>query len=102
LKRVIVNAIKNAMEAIDKGETVDLSVRTENHAVQFEIHNKSFMPQDVQSRIFRKSFSTKSRDRGIGTYSIKLFTEKYLKGKVWFTSTSEQGTTFYIMVPNGK
>ena len=72
-----------------------------NNTVLFKIHNKSVIPQDVQSRIFRKSFSTKSRDRGLGTYSIKLFTEKYLKGKVWFTSDKDIGTTFYIQVPCG-
>jgi sensor histidine kinase regulating citrate/malate metabolism len=34
--------------------------------------------------------------RGIGTYSMKLFGEKYLKGKVWFTSSAENGTSFFF------
>jgi len=101
LKRVIINTIKNAMEAIDAGDTVDLSVNKKDSSLLFEIHNKSVIPPDVQSRIFIKSFSTKSRDRGLGTYSIKLFTEKYLKGKVWFTSDKDNGTTFYIQIPYG-
>jgi len=40
--------------------------------------------------------STKGEGRGVGTYSIRLFTEKYLKGKVSFTSEVGQWTHFYI------
>jgi K+-sensing histidine kinase KdpD len=101
LKRVIVNAVKNALEAVSEGETVQIRYKAERSSVVFEIHNHSFIPEDVQSQIFRKSFSTKGTDRGIGTYSIKLFTEKYLKGKAWFISQKNQGTTFYIQIPTG-
>jgi sensor histidine kinase regulating citrate/malate metabolism len=48
--------------------------------------------------LFRRSFSTKGRGRGIGTYSMKLLGEKYLKGRVWFTSSPNAGTTFFIEV----
>ena len=98
LKRVIVNTVKNALEAIDDGETVSLKCQIDSTHIVFEIHNNSYIPDDVQSQIFRKSFSTKSPDRGIGTYSIKLFTEKYLAGRVWFESTKATGTTFYIKI----
>ena len=99
LKRIITNAVKNALEAVGQGESVSLGYQAEDDAVVFEIHNHSYIPEDVQSRIFRKSFSTKSKDRGIGTYSIKLFTEKYLGGKAWFVSDKDRGTTFYIKIP---
>jgi len=101
LKRVIVNAVKNALEAVKEGESVELSYKVQDSSVLFEIHNTCYIPEEVQSHIFRKSFSTKSPDRGIGTYSIKLFTEKYLHGKVWFISKQGEGTTFYIQIPKG-
>jgi sensor histidine kinase regulating citrate/malate metabolism len=50
-------------------------------------------------QIFQRSFSTKGTGRGIGTYSVKLLTEKYLQGEVSFISTKEFGTTFYITIP---
>lgn len=38
------------------------------------------MPRTSQLQIFQRSFSTKGKGRGLGTYSIKLLTERYLKG----------------------
>jgi signal transduction histidine kinase len=99
LKRVITNAVKNALEAVMEGETVHLRYKRDGANILFEIQNSSYIPEEVQSRIFRKSFSTKSQDRGVGTYSIKLFTEKYLNGQVWFQSRKGEGTTFYIQIP---
>lgn len=58
------------------------------------------MPDEVKLQIFQRSFSTKGRGRGIGTYSIKLFTEKYLEGKVSFTSKEGEGTVFTVELPD--
>lgn len=57
------------------------------------------MPQSVKDQIFNRSFSTKGAGRGVGTYSIKLLGERYLSGKVSFTSTPDEGTTFSIKLP---
>jgi sensor histidine kinase regulating citrate/malate metabolism len=58
------------------------------------------MPREVQLQVFQRSFSTKARSgRGIGTYSIKLFVERYLKGTVGFTSDEPGGTTFTVTLP---
>jgi len=51
-----------------------------------------------QLQIFRRSFSTKGIDRGMGTYSMKLLTE-YLQGEVSFTSSEENGTLFVARYP---
>ena len=52
------------------------------------------MPRSAQLQIFQRSFSSKGDGRGLGTYSVKLLTERYLGGSVAFDSTLEQGTTF--------
>ncbi|MPN46151.1 hypothetical protein SDC9_193734 [bioreactor metagenome] len=57
------------------------------------------MPPDSQLQIFNRSFSTKGDGRGLGTYSIRLLGEKYLKGHVGFTSNKNDGTTFFIRLP---
>ncbi len=96
LGRVISNLLKNALEAVYPSGTVTVNSSITDTYFMFSVHNKQVMPAEIKSMIFRKSFSTKGNGRGIGTYSIKLFTEKYLKGKTWFESNEEQGTTFYV------
>jgi len=59
------------------------------------------MPEHVQRQVFNRSFSSKGVGRGLGTYSIRLLTEKYLKGRAWFTSNESEGTTFFIEIPAG-
>ncbi|MGA2077009.1 MAG: hypothetical protein ABSH52_26260 [Terriglobia bacterium] len=52
---------------------------------------------------FRRSFSTKSPvGRGIGTYSTKLITERYLGDSLSFTSSEEAGTTFAVTLPRSR
>lgn len=95
LMRVIENMIKNAIEASSKGETVSVACRKDKKNVIFSVHNHTFIDENIQLDLFKRSFSTKASGRGWGTYSMKLLTEKYLGGKIEFTSTKENGTTFY-------
>jgi K+-sensing histidine kinase KdpD len=99
VRRVLLNLVKNALEASEKGGTVTLNCRAEGSTLQFTVHNTTVMPLDVQLQIFNRSFSTKGANRGIGTYSIKLLTERYLKGKVSFLSSEETGTIFKVSLP---
>ena len=99
LSRVLCNLVKNALEACRAGETVTTSCAQRDGEVEFRVHNPSFMPREVQLQVFHRSFSTKGSGRGLGTYSIKLLTERYLHGRVSFTSTPEQGTTFHVRYP---
>ncbi|MGE5498418.1 MAG: sensor histidine kinase, partial [Syntrophothermus sp.] len=99
IMRVIGNMVKNALEATKNGGVVTISCKAAEEMVEFSVHNDSFMPENVQLQIFQRSFSTKAKDRGLGTYSMKLLSERYLNGKVRFNSTESMGTTFYVRVP---
>jgi len=100
LRRVLINMLKNALEATKAGEKVILGCQPLNDEnFRFWVHNDSPIPQEIQSQLFNKSTSTKSSDRGLGTFSMRLVGEKYLKGKVNFTSSEEEGTLFMIDLP---
>ncbi len=99
LKRVLSNITRNALEAIQECEAVTLGCTSMDNQVQFWVHNPGLMPEEVQSQIFKWSFSTKSKDRGLGTYSMRLLSERYLGGKVSFTSTHAEGTKFVASYP---
>ena len=99
LKRVIINMIKNALEAVGNNSTGILNSYLENDDVVFSVNNEGFIPRDIQLQIFQRSFSTKGMNRGLGTYSIKLLTERYLKGKANFETSIQNGTTFFVKIP---
>lgn len=100
LRRVVGNMIKNALEACGDGQTVTLSCKHDARAVSVSVQNPTVMPEDIQLQVFKRSFSTKATSgRGIGTYSMKLLGEKYLKGHVTFSSDPDNGTIFTISLP---
>ena len=98
LSRVVLNMAVNAVEASFTGETITLSAQLEGPDITFRVHNPGTIPEDIRSRIFQRSFSTKaSVGRGLGTYAMKLFGETVLRGKVGF-DTGPEGTTFWIRI----
>lgn len=99
LGRVLGNLLKNALEAINIGDSVKVACYRKKDKVEFLVRNHCVIPTDVQMQIFQRSFSTKGTGRGLGTYSIKLLTEKYLNGRVHFVSNENEGTTFYASYP---
>lgn len=99
VRRVIGNMTKNALEASSKGEKISLSGKRYGRGAILTVHNPGFIPEEVQRQLFNRSYSTKGNGRGIGTYSMKLFGEKYLQGKVYFESNELTGTTFLLELP---
>jgi hypothetical protein len=96
LQRVIINLLKNALEATQLSGTVFAGVFGTDQKVTFWVKNDQVIPEDVQMQLFNRSFSTKGDNRGLGTYSIRLLTENYLEGKVSFVSNESDGTIFSV------
>jgi signal transduction histidine kinase len=99
LSRVLGNMIRNAIEASSPGETVTIGCFGKDDKIHFWVHNPAYMPEGIGLQVFDRSFSTKGAGRGLGTYSAKYPTEKYLAGEISYTSSEEQGTTFTAVYP---
>jgi signal transduction histidine kinase len=100
LVRVLVNMMKNALEATPPGGVVRGSAEMVSRACEFRVWNAAAIEPRVALQIFKRSFSTKpGGGRGLGTFSMKLFGERYLGGTVGFTSTEKDGTAFFIRLP---
>ncbi len=96
--RVIMNMIKNAVEADRRIITINLDAKKDH--VEVSVHNYGFLSKEIQLQVFKKFFTTKGSGRGIGTYGMKLIGEGFLKGKVWFDSDPASGTRFTFQIPH--
>lgn len=99
--RILLNMAVNALEATPAGGTVSIQVGLETEGCRFNVCNAAYIPEEVASRIFLRSFSTKGGNgRGLGTYSMKLLGENVLGGQVGFHSSPEEGTRFFLFLPS--
>ena len=100
VSRVLGNMVINALEATPKNGLIRITAEISSTAVTWEVWNQGKIPGPAQKRIFQRHFSSKKgTGRGLGTYSMKLFGETYLKGEVCFSSTETRGTVFRFTLP---
>lgn len=100
LTRILANMIKNALEATDPPGKVQVHFELRLGIPCFVVQNPGVIPESIALQIFKRSFSTKNtHGRGLGTYSMKLFGERYLGGSVDFSSNKSEGTSFFITLP---
>ena len=100
LLRVLINMLKNALEASPPDSDVSVWFETRGGQPCFCVHNQGAISEDVALQVFQRSFTTKhGKGRGLGTYSMKLIGETYLGGRVDFSSTPSDGTCFFIVLP---
>ena len=98
--RVLTNMVVNALEATDKGNAIKIWASPEDGQLSFYVWNHQVIANQVIDRVFQRNISTKAvSGRGLGTYSIKLFGETFLNGKVDFKSSETEGTTFRLQLP---
>jgi len=95
-ERVLINLLKNALEETGNNGEVKTGIGSDGEKIWFYVHNEGLIPQNIQMQIFNRSFTTKGIGRGVGTYSVRLMTENYLKGRVRFISNEESGTVFTV------
>lgn len=95
ISQVFVNIIRNALQASPTDIIVMLNATYSEREVQISISDDGIgIPEDIQARIFRPNFTTKSNGNGLGLAISKHIVEAS-GGRIEF-KTSEKGTTFYI------
>ena len=102
ISQVFVNIIKNAIQAISSQPSnvngdiiVTLNPLYSEKEMEITISdNGPGIPAEIQEKIFRPNFTTKSNGNGLGLAISKHIVEGS-GGRITF-ATSEKGTTFFI------
>ena len=99
ISQVFVNIIRNAIQALEEQKDGDVIVTLNalysDREMQISISdNGPGIPAEVQEKIFRPNFTTKSNGNGLGLAISKRIVEGS-GGRIEF-ETSDKGTTFYI------
>ncbi len=95
---VLVNIIKNAIEAIEKDGEVSVSTGIKEDYISIIIaNNGSKIPESVQQNIFKDGFTTKSTGTGIGLYVCKQSLEEQFAG-LKLLKSDDNSTEFEILV----
>lgn len=99
LKRVLINLIKNAIEAMPNGGIIVIRTYSYKKDAFIEIADTgSGIPIDVQKHIFKPNFSTKTSGTGIGLAICKKVVDAH-SGTIQFASVPGAGTTFTLSFP---
>jgi signal transduction histidine kinase len=100
MKQVLINLIKNALEAMDtSGGVITLSTMFKGGQVHLSVEDtgKGIEPEIIQD-IFNPFFTTKKTGTGLGLAVINKIIEDH-HGTISVTSSKGQGTTFTIHLP---
>ena len=99
LKRVFINIVKNAYEAMDEDGKISITLYEQQSHAFIEIEdNGNGIPEENRSNIFVPNFSTKSGGTGLGLAICKKIIEAH-DGSISFASVEGEGTTFVIKLP---
>jgi signal transduction histidine kinase len=108
LKRAISNIVSNAIKYSPRGSKVEIGLHDEDDRHVIGIRDYGIgIPKDEQQKVlagyYRAQNATKVKayGTGMGLWVTKLIVEQH-KGKLWFGSKENRGTTFFISLPAKK
>jgi two-component system, sporulation sensor kinase E len=99
MKQVLVNLIKNAMQAMTTGGVLTLQTGGAGDWVWVEVSDTGGgIPQDKINHIFEPFYTTKKKGTGLGLMIVQRIVHQH-GGKIELESRVGQGTTFRIRLP---
>ena len=99
IKQILVNLIKNAIQAMTRGGR--LTLRTDSGtegAVLTVADTGGGIPEEKINRIFEPFYTTKKKGSGLGLMIVQRIVREH-GGRIELESRVNQGTTFRIWLP---
>jgi PAS domain S-box-containing protein len=99
VKRVLINLIRNAVEAMPKGGTLTIKCRKKGERVEFVVSDTGVgMSEETMKKLWTPLFTTKARGMGFGLSICKRFVEAH-GGTINVESALGKGSTFTVTLP---
>jgi PAS domain S-box-containing protein len=99
LKRILVNLIQNAVQAMPDGGTLKIQATCQNSQVHISVQDTGEgIPEEAKGKLFTPLFTTKSKGQGLGLAVVKRLIEAQ-NGTVTYKTQKGKGTTFTIQLP---
>jgi signal transduction histidine kinase len=99
LQQVLVNLVKNAVQAMTTGGTLTLQSGEDTEGVWMSVNDTGGgIPQDQINRIFEPFFTTKKKGTGLGLMIVQRIVRAH-NGRIEVESHVGRGTTFRIWLP---
>lgn len=99
LRRVCINIIRNAIQAMDERGNIAIETRVRGHqcVITFADNGPGISPE-LQSKVFEPNFSTKTDGMGLGLAMARKVIED-LNGTIALESIVGKGTTVIVSLP---
>ena len=99
IKRIFINLIKNAIEAMPDGGKLTVTSEKKNGIVEIAFADMGTgISEENLKKLFGPLFTTKAKGMGLGLAICKRIIEAH-GGKIAVESTIDKGTTFTITIP---
>jgi len=98
-KQVLINLVKNAIEAVNAKGTITIMVRRSNHHLVVDVIDEGpGIPKDIIHKLSEPFFTTKQSGTGLGLMITKQILEQH-EGSIEILQNKEKGSTFRIRIP---
>ncbi|MEM3875123.1 MAG: PAS domain S-box protein [Candidatus Bathyarchaeia archaeon] len=99
VKRVLVNLIRNAVDAMPKGGTLTIKCRKRGANVEFVVADTGVgISKETMKKLWTPLFTTKAKGMGFGLSICKRFVEAH-GGTIKVESALGEGSTFTVILP---
>ncbi|MFA6410858.1 MAG: ATP-binding protein, partial [Candidatus Buchananbacteria bacterium] len=105
IRIIFQNLLSNSVKYTPEKGQIDFMIKKDKNSILVTVRDNGYgITKSQQNKIFEKLFradNVREKDTegtGLGLYIVKAIVDQ-AKGKIWFESEENKGTTFYVSLP---